>query len=232
MDYDFAARFGELCRDAGIVALGTRADRRLHGSRRARQEAQHGRRDARPFRRHREGRRRRGRRLPPGLPARAHARGRRSTRCASNSASCARGWRRRTARVPFGIEVMGRVRELGTVGRRRRDLAPARLGPPRPRLRAHARDLGRGASRASSRSPRRSRRRTRSSSAGAPFHIHFSDIQFANRNETKHLPYGEGTLRADPLAGGARAVRRPATVISESPDEASSQAIQSVLKGR
>ena len=35
--------------------------------------------------------------------------------------------------------------------------------------------------------------------AGAPFHIHFSDIQFANRNETKHLPYGEGTLRAEPL---------------------------------
>ena len=35
---------------------------------------------------------------------------------------------------------------------------------------------------------------------GAPFHIHFSDIAYANRNETKHLPYGEGTLRAEPLA--------------------------------
>ena len=34
---------------------------------------------------------------------------------------------------------------------------------------------------------------------GAPFHIHFSDIAYANRNETKHLPYGEGTLRAEPL---------------------------------
>ena len=42
---------------------------------------------------------------------------------------------------------------------------------------------------------------------GAPFHIHFSDIAFANRNETKHLPYGEGTLRAEPLRRGARAVR-------------------------
>ena len=42
---------------------------------------------------------------------------------------------------------------------------------------------------------------------GAPFHIHFSDIQFANRNETKHLPYGEGTLRAEPLRRGARALR-------------------------
>jgi deoxyribonuclease-4 len=63
----------------------------------------------------------------------------------------------------------------------------------------------------------------------APFHIHFSDIQFANRNETKHLPYGEGTLRAEPLAEALARFERPATVISESPDEASSQAIRAVL---
>jgi endonuclease IV len=66
---------------------------------------------------------------------------------------------------------------------------------------------------------------------GAPFHIHFSDIAFANRNETKHLPYGEGTLRAEPLAEALRRFERPATVISESPDEASSQAIRAVLIG-
>src|SRR5204862_7508552 len=47
---------------------------------------------------------------------------------------------------------------------------------------------------------------------GAPFHIHFSDIAFANRNETKHLPYGEGTLRADPLRKALRRFKRPATV--------------------
>jgi deoxyribonuclease-4 len=64
---------------------------------------------------------------------------------------------------------------------------------------------------------------------GAPFHIHFSDIQFANRNETKHLRYGEGTLRAEPLKAALRKFRRPATVISESPDEASSQAIRTIL---
>ncbi len=52
---------------------------------------------------------------------------------------------------------------------------------------------------------------------GAPFHIHFSDIQFANRNETKHLPYGEGTLRAEPLREALARFERPATVISESP---------------
>jgi endonuclease IV len=64
---------------------------------------------------------------------------------------------------------------------------------------------------------------------GAPFHIHFSDIQYANRNETKHLPYGEGTLRAEPLAAALRRFKRPATVISESPDERSSQEIRSIL---
>ena len=65
---------------------------------------------------------------------------------------------------------------------------------------------------------------------GEPFHIHFSDIAYANRNETKHLAYGEGTLRADPLAEALRQFVRPATVISESPDEASSQAIRAVLQ--
>src|SRR6266511_2612972 len=65
--------------------------------------------------------------------------------------------------------------------------------------------------------------------SGAPFHIHFSDIQFANRNETKHLPYGEGTLRAEPLREALERFDRPATVISESPDEESNQAIKAVL---
>jgi deoxyribonuclease-4 len=67
---------------------------------------------------------------------------------------------------------------------------------------------------------------------GVPFHIHFSDIAFANRNETKHLPYGEGTLRAEPLRDALARFERPATVISESPDEASHQAIREVLVGR
>jgi endonuclease IV len=56
-------------------------------------------------------------------------------------------------------------------------------------------------------------------------------FSFANRNETKHLPYGEGTLRAEPLAAALKKFRRPATVISESPDEESSQAIRSILVG-
>ena len=66
--------------------------------------------------------------------------------------------------------------------------------------------------------------------AGAPFHVHFSDIAFANRNETKHLPYGEGTLRAEPLGEALARFTRPATVISESPEEESHQAIRAVLE--
>jgi endonuclease IV len=64
---------------------------------------------------------------------------------------------------------------------------------------------------------------------GAPFHIHFSDIAFANRNETKHLPYGEGTLRAEPLRDALKRFKRPATIISESPGEESHQAIKAIL---
>ena len=63
----------------------------------------------------------------------------------------------------------------------------------------------------------------------APFHIHFSDIQYANRNETKHLPYGEGTLRAEPLRDALARFERPATVISESPDAVSTRLIGDVL---
>ena len=66
---------------------------------------------------------------------------------------------------------------------------------------------------------------------GAPFHIHFSDIAYANRNETKHLPYGEGTLRAEPLRDALARFDRPATVISESPDAESTQAIGAILLG-
>ena len=64
---------------------------------------------------------------------------------------------------------------------------------------------------------------------GAPFHIHFSDIQFANRNETKHLPYGEGTLRAEPLRDALARFDRPATVISESPTAESTDTIKEIL---
>ena len=119
--------------------------------------------------------------------------------------------------VPFGVEVMGAC-AISARSRTASRSAAAPAGSGRARLRTCTR---RATARTSSRS--RSGRRSSSSSSPAPFHVHFSDIAFANRNETKHLPYGEGTLRADPLREALRDFARPATVISESPDEESSR---------
>jgi len=130
--------------------------------------------------------------------------------------------------VPFGVEVMGRVRDLGSAD----DVLwlSERLDWVRPVLDfAHLHAVTDGAftdadafaevlARADSLLP-----------AGAPFHIHFSDIAYANRNENKHLSYGEGTLRAEPLREALGRFDRPATVISESPYEQSHQAIRRIL---
>jgi deoxyribonuclease-4 len=130
--------------------------------------------------------------------------------------------------VPFGNEVMGRVRELG----RAVDVVEIsrRLGWVRPVLDfAHMHATSDGAFLDVEPFADVLARADAVLEPGAPFHIHFSDIQFANRNETKHLPYGEGTLRAEPLAQALAGFERPATVISESPDEESSQAIKTAL---
>jgi deoxyribonuclease-4 len=130
--------------------------------------------------------------------------------------------------VPFGIEVMGRVRDLGSV----EDVVEIarRLEWVRPVLDfAHMHATSDGAFLAAEPFAHALALADGVLEAGAPFHIHFSDIAFANRNETKHLAYGEGTLRAEPLRDALAGFDRPATVISESPDEESSQAIRSVL---
>jgi deoxyribonuclease IV len=130
--------------------------------------------------------------------------------------------------VPFGIEVMGRVRELGSVD----DVVEIsrRLGWVRPVIDfAHMHATSDGALTSVEPFSEALAKADAVLEPGAPFHIHFSDIQFANRNETKHLSYGEGTLRAEPMAEALARFERPATVISESPDEESSQAIRAVL---
>ena len=132
--------------------------------------------------------------------------------------------------VPFGVEVMGRVRDLGSID----DVVEIsrRTSWVRPVLDfAHMHATSDG----SFLEPEAFSAALAAVDAvlepDAPFHVHFSDIAFANRNETKHLPYGEGTLRAEPLRDALAGFERPATVISESPDERSSQAIRSVLAG-
>jgi deoxyribonuclease IV len=133
--------------------------------------------------------------------------------------------------VPFGVEVMGRVRELGTA----EDVfaISAELGWVRPVLDfAHLHATSDGAFTDAERFADVLERADELLGPDAPFHVHFSDIAYANRNETKHLPYGEGTLRAEPLAEALARFDRPATVIGESPDEDSHQAIKTVLLER
>ena len=130
--------------------------------------------------------------------------------------------------VPFGIEVMGRVRDFGSVD----DVVEIsrRLGWVRPVLDfAHMHATSDGAFTSAEPFAEALAKADAVLEPGVPFHIHFSDIQYANRNETKHLPYGEGTLRAEPLAEALATLERPATVISESPDEKSSQTIRAIL---
>jgi deoxyribonuclease IV len=132
--------------------------------------------------------------------------------------------------VPFGVEVMGRVRELGSL----EDVVfiASQLHWVRPVLDfAHMHATSDGAFVGVDPFAAALDAANGVLDDGAPFHIHFSDIQYANRNETKHLPYGEGTLRAEPLRDALDRFERPATVISESPDEASTQAIRAVLVG-
>src|SRR5919202_3088792 len=127
--------------------------------------------------------------------------------------------------VPFGIEVMGRVRELGTA----EDVLEIarRSGWIRPVLDfAHMHATSDGAFTSVEPFAEVLAGADAVLPPGAPFHVHFSDIAYANRNETRHLPYGEGTLRAEPLGEALARFDRPATVISESPDETSHEAIR------
>jgi deoxyribonuclease IV len=130
--------------------------------------------------------------------------------------------------VPFGVEVMGRVNDFGSLD----DVIAiaGRCGWVRPVLDfAHMHATSDGAFTDTAPFAAALEAVDAVLEPKAPFHIHFSDIAFANRNETKHLPYGEGTLRADPLRKALRRFKRPATVISESPDLKSTQAIRAAL---
>jgi deoxyribonuclease-4 len=132
--------------------------------------------------------------------------------------------------VPFGVEVMGRVRELGTID----DVLEiaSQVDFVRPVLDfAHMHATSDGAFTDVDSFASALEATDAVIESNAPFHIHFSDIAYANRNEKNHLPYGEGTLRAEPLRDALARFDRPATVISEAPDEESTQAIGAVLLG-
>ena len=227
MDYDFAARFGELAREAD-VALSVHAP--IAG-----------------FMGHAE----RGRKLNMAVGMLDHSAGiaraagaevvvfhpgfllKRTREEAIDSVVEQLGELRerlegKDRAVPFGIEVMGRVRELGSID----DVVEiaSRLDWIRPVVDfAHMHATSDGAFTSVEPFADALRKADAVIEPGAPFHIHFSDIQFANRNETKHLPYGEGTLRAEPLRDALAQFERPATVISESPTPESTDTIKEIL---
>lgn len=58
-----------------------------------------------------------------------------------------------------------------------------------------------------------------------PLHTHFSDVLYGEAGEIRHLPYGEGTLRVAPLIRAVREAGLRTTVISESRDGPSHDAI-------
>ena len=131
--------------------------------------------------------------------------------------------------VPFGVEVMGRVREIGSL-EDVVEISRRSGGWVRPVLDfAHMHATSDGAYTDVEPFAAALQAADEVLEPKAPFHIHFSDIAYANRNETKHLPYGEGTLRAEPLRKALRRFKRPATVISEAPDLRSTQAIRAAL---
>jgi deoxyribonuclease-4 len=128
----------------------------------------------------------------------------------------------------FGIEIMGRVREFGTA----EDCfaVAGELDWVRPVLDfAHLHAVTDGAFTDADAFAGILRVADTVMDPAVPFHIHFSDIAYANQNETRHLPYGQGTLRAEPLAEALTRFERPAVVISESPDEDSHRAIGRAL---
>jgi endonuclease IV len=132
--------------------------------------------------------------------------------------------------LPFGVEVMGRWRDLGSLADCVEIASHFDWVRPVPDF-AHLHATSDGAFTSAEPFAEALAQIDAELAPETPFHVHFSDIAFANRNETKHLPYGEGTLRAEPLAEALGRFERPATVISESPDEASHLAIGKALRG-
>ncbi len=63
-----------------------------------------------------------------------------------------------------------------------------------------------------------------------PLHTQFSDVLYGEAGEIRHIAYGEGTLRAAPLAGAVREAGLRITVISESRDRPSHDAIHREIR--
>ena len=63
-----------------------------------------------------------------------------------------------------------------------------------------------------------------------PLHTHFSDVLYGPAGEIRHLPYGEGSLRVAPLIRAVREAGLRITVVSESRDGPSHDAIHREIR--
>ena len=63
-----------------------------------------------------------------------------------------------------------------------------------------------------------------------PLHTHFSDVLYGEMGEIRHIPYGDGSLRVEPLVQATRAAGMRMTVISESRDSRSHDTICAGLR--
>src|SRR5438045_2032097 len=101
--------------------------------------------------------------------------------------------------VPFGIEVMGRAQELGTLDDVLAISSKFEWVRPVPDF-AHMHATSDGAFTTVERFGTALEAVDRALPPDVPFHIHFSDVSYANRNEKAHVPYGQATLRPEPRA--------------------------------
>jgi deoxyribonuclease-4 len=130
--------------------------------------------------------------------------------------------------VPFGVELMGRVRDLGSLDDIVAIARAVEWVRPVVDL-AHFQATSDGGLRTAQDFAAVLERAGSALRPGERLHVHLSDIRYANRNEDRHVAYGEGALRLDPLAAVVRGFQRSLTLISESPDAASHLAIGRTL---
>ena len=64
-----------------------------------------------------------------------------------------------------------------------------------------------------------------------PLHCQFTDNEFGESGEIRHVPYGSGTLRVEPLLEAADEAGLRMTVISEARDQSSHEAIREAIHG-
>ncbi len=63
-----------------------------------------------------------------------------------------------------------------------------------------------------------------------PLHCQFSEIQFGDQGEIRHLPYGDGTLRIGNLVAAARLMDLDLTIISEAREQTSTETMYAELR--